>query len=1184
MPSKKFKYAYSLAEDVVRGFDGTKAPREIYENAVSLLEPFVRSGKNEEGFEVWPVEGKVKGGFLGFGSQKLDSPELENAIVELAKAVCSATKKRAGMTLRPIQVATGIRAILPAKGSDYDNSNSLEVATNEGKTYEIPFAVSLFAAAGRKTGRKTFVMSSNDYLVLRDAELTGGIYQELGITEIGVLGRTSSGVPIGFKYDVDGGFSKAVSFITSRNGGPVNLDQNTFNAVSGLEKIELGISQGFNKALSEGKVADFFAFLDSQGFDPKTDLTFSPGLEYSARLSKAGIAKFYGEKAAEGDWEYLPFAIWGLKTGAVSADNPHLMPVSVDSAKASEIIFSTPDAYSSAIRKQIATGETEHFIEKNRAYFVIDEADKTVGKLLENVVPSIQIPVDNSHLTYVYSALNSQGGLRQFKKEYSKEGLSPEAQIAKEVGIDPTLKGEKLQKALEAFVTKGLSKEEAQKKLNAIRAESVQRASPKTGGLADFVYSFESLDTSMLADYVAREIYDVVESAQNGLEFTANFTKKLESTGLYDAPAVGKYALAKIMLENALERKFAEQKGISSLGVLETVDYSGYSESDVSELSERIEKALPTAVYGRDFVFDKNGELDESNSPGFVSLLLSLGGGNDPKENELLRGFLSERNEDSAKALIATKTYNKRGRNYEVVGGKVMVMRDGKIIGGLYFSDETQNYLEAIEGVPLTTTQSVSPYELSALKVSLASNPFVAFSATLGGAGDTLKILGSTDVEAVPTYAEDGISKGLFSLVEVKEDGSFVPAKPRDIGAVGREFRYVKYADDGKTVSERRFVPKEGGIIILNDKKSHYSEVIDLAKEGLSKGEGVVVAVNTVQNAVDLGKALLEGTKTNVRVVYGQDALSESTVYKMISDGITIVLPEAGRGVNFPTNGKSMRLIVADVPSNSVEEHHLLNRVARDSPGNVFRVYNSNDPMISDQFRTAIGLIATAQGVDKSDVVVGGQDAGLLIDYFNKNMRNNLKETTDKLAYSLKWQTAKSNELANTSLEYLEMRAEIAKLPELELRKYATRIVSESVSGIIDSARKGGYVDVELALRKLAQVIPGSENYLASVIETASYAGARKGNSSASVPEDALVSEVSRIYSETIATLPENELRTAMLSETDSQIGLATYVARQSAGLPGRVAFETRELYGQVGKAVTKYVFGKALETGRFGK
>lgn len=1181
MPSKKFKYASSLAEDVVRGFDETKAPREIYENAVSLLEPFVQSGKNEEGFEVWPVDGKVKGGFLGLGRQKLDSPELERAIVELSSAVYSATKKRAGMTLRPIQVATGIRAILPATGAVSKNSNSLEVATNEGKTYELPFAVSLFAAAGRTTGRKTVVMSSNNYLVSRDAELTGGIYRELGIENVGVLRRTSNGVPIGFKY-VDGGFSKAVSFIASSKG-PVQLDQATFNAVSDLEKRELGLSAEFNKALSEGTVAGFFAFLDSLGFDSKKDITFSPGIEYSARFSKSGIAKVYGENAVEGDWEYLPFAIWGLKTGAVSADNPHLMPVSVDSAKASEIIFSTPDAYSSAIRGQISAGATKSLIEDNRAYFVIDEADKTVGKLLENVAPNMTIQVDNSHLPYIYSALNAQGGLRQFKKEYSKDGLSPEAQIAAEVGIDPTLSGKKLKKALEAFVTQGLSKKEAEKKLEAIEAEMVKRA-PNAGGLADFAYAIlKSLDTSMLAEYVALGRYDVIESAQNGLEFTPNFTKKLESAGLYDASAVGKYALAKIMLENAIEKRFAEQEGRSSLGVLETVDYSGYSESDVSELSKRIEKALPTAVYGRDFVFDENGELDESNSPGFVSLLLSLGGGNDPKENEIFRGFLSERNEDSAKALVATKTYNKRGRNYEVVGGKVRVMQEGKIKGTV-FSDETQNYLEAIEGVPLTTTQSFSPYELSALTVSLASNPFVAFSATLGGAGDTLDILGSTDIEAVPTYAEDGFSKGDFSLVEVKEDGSFAPAKPREIGTVGKEFRYVKYAEDGETVSETRFVPKEGGLTILNDKKSHYSEITDLAKEGLSKGEGVVVAVNTIQNAVDLGKALSEGTKANVRIVYGQDALSEAAVYKMVSDGITIVLPEAGRGVNFPTKGKPMRLIVAGVPQNSVEEHHLLNRVARDSPGKVFRVYNSNDPMISDRFRTAIGFVAASQGIDRADLAVGGQESGFLIDYFNKKMRENLGTATAHFADSLKRQTAVSNKRAKTSLEYLEMRANVARMSEPELRKYADRMVSESVSGMIESARKGGYVDPVLASRKLAQVLPGSEEHGTSVMETAAYAGARRGNFGASVPEEALLSNVSKIYKETLASLTERELRTAILRETDARIGLASYSMRQSFGRPGQTAVETGELYGQVGRAVTKYVFGKALETGRFGK
>jgi|GEM_PF-5947692 len=1169
MPSKKFKYASSLAEDVVSGFDETEAPRELYETAVSLLEPFVQSGKNSEGFEVWPVEGKVKGGFLGLGRQKLNSPELEEAIVELSSAVYSATKKRAGMTLRPIQVATGIRAILPATGAEYDNSNSLEVATNEGKTYELPFAVSLFAAAGRKTGRKTVVMSSNDYLVSRDAELTGGIYQELGIKTVGVLRRTSSGVPIGFKY-VDGGFSNAVSLF-AKNNGKVNLDPNTFAAVADLEKRELGLSKEFNQAVSQGNVQGFFDFLGKLGYDPKVDIVFNPGLEYSARLSKAGLAKVYGEKAVEGDWEYIPFAMWGIKTGAVSAENPHLMPVSVESAKASEIIFSTPDAYSSAIRGQISAGATKSLIEDNRAYFVIDEADKTVGKLLENVAPNMTIQVDNSHLPYVYSALNAQGGLRQFKKEYSKDGLSPEAQIAAEVGIDPTLSGKKLKTALEAFVTQGLSKKEAEKKLEAIEAEMVKR-SPKAGGLVDFSYALsKSLDASMLADYIALGRYDVIESAQNGLEFTENFTKKLESAGLYDASAVGKYALAKVMLENAIERKFAEQEGHSALGVLETVDYSGYSESDLSELSERIEKALPTAVYGRDFVFDENGELDESNSPGFVSLLMSLGGGNDPKENELLRGFLSERNEEAAKALVTTKTYNTKGRNYEVVGGKVRVMQEGKIKGTV-FSEDTQNYLEAIEGVPLTTTQSFSPYELSALKVSLASNPFVAFSATLGGAGDTLDILGSTDIEAVPTYAEDGFSKGDFSLVEVKEDGSFVSAKPRQIGTVGKEFRYVKYAEDGETVSESRFVPKEGGLTILNDKKSHYSEIADLAKEGLSKGEGVVVAVNTIQNASELGKALSEETKANVRIVYGQDALSEATVYKMVSEGITIVLPEAGRGVNFPTKGKPMRLIVADVPQNSVEEHHLLNRVARDSPGEVFRVYNSNDPMISDRFRKFADVQTREDMIESFN--------NLFIGALEKNMQT----ATAYFADSLKKQTAFSNERAKTSLEYLEMRADVARMPETELREYATRMVSESVSGMIESARKGGYVDPVVASRKLAQVLPGSEEHWTEVMENAAYAGARKGNFGASVPEEALLSDVSKIYGETLASLPEKELRTAILRETDARIGLASYSTRQSSGRPGQVAFETGELYGQVGRAVTNYVFGKALETGRFGK
>ena len=97
--------------------------------------------------------------------KKLEGPALDRAMAVVREAALRATGKRP----YPVQI---MGALAMCRGA------IAEMATGEGKTLTASLAASLWAWAGRPV----HVITVNDYLVARDAELMGPVYKELGLT------------------------------------------------------------------------------------------------------------------------------------------------------------------------------------------------------------------------------------------------------------------------------------------------------------------------------------------------------------------------------------------------------------------------------------------------------------------------------------------------------------------------------------------------------------------------------------------------------------------------------------------------------------------------------------------------------------------------------------------------------------------------------------------------------------------------------------------------------------------------------------------------------------------------------------------------------------------------------------------------------------------------------------------
>jgi preprotein translocase subunit SecA len=96
--------------------------------------------------------------------KKLEGPALDRAMAVVREAALRATGKRP----YPVQI---MGALAMCRGA------VAEMATGEGKTLTASLAASLWAWAGKPV----HVITVNDYLVARDAELMGPVYKELGL-------------------------------------------------------------------------------------------------------------------------------------------------------------------------------------------------------------------------------------------------------------------------------------------------------------------------------------------------------------------------------------------------------------------------------------------------------------------------------------------------------------------------------------------------------------------------------------------------------------------------------------------------------------------------------------------------------------------------------------------------------------------------------------------------------------------------------------------------------------------------------------------------------------------------------------------------------------------------------------------------------------------------------------------
>lgn len=102
------------------------------------------------------------------------------AIDAAAETIVECIRRRLGLELHPEQVMGGLAMM---------DGNAVEMATGEGKTVTGIIPTSLLAWSGRGV----HVATVNDYLARRDAEITGPVYEAIGL-DVGVIQDGSSEV------------------------------------------------------------------------------------------------------------------------------------------------------------------------------------------------------------------------------------------------------------------------------------------------------------------------------------------------------------------------------------------------------------------------------------------------------------------------------------------------------------------------------------------------------------------------------------------------------------------------------------------------------------------------------------------------------------------------------------------------------------------------------------------------------------------------------------------------------------------------------------------------------------------------------------------------------------------------------------------------------------------------------